>query len=359
MDPLTIQTAVDQVTQHLREQIRGGVWTRTIPGGEKLSRNLSVGRMTVETALRNLEKEGLLQAHGPGRQRTINQEALAGQTTSSLRIGLLPYEPRDLEMPHTVELRSALQKAGHILQIAPNSSSKLGYVTERVKRMVRKMDVDCWIVFAGSKELLDWFSSQPIPSFAFFGRRHSCEIAGVGPDLLKPYKSIINRLTGLGHQRIVLLARKERHLPSPGYIESQFLTELESVGIPIGAYNYPLWEDHPEGFRDCLESLFKSTPPTALIFQEEALFFAAQPILSRMSLKIPEDVSLCCTTDSPLFAWQQPSVAHVTWDHKAASRRVIRWVDNVAKGKRDLRQNLTKAEFVDGGTIGPAKPHHG
>ena len=36
------------------------------------------------------------------------------------------------------------------------------------------------------------------------------------------------------------------------------------------------------------------------------------------------------------------------------ARRVKRWVNNVAHGKDDRRQSFTKAEFVDGGTVGPA-----
>jgi hypothetical protein len=34
-------------------------------------------------------------------------------------------------------------------------------------------------------------------------------------------------------------------------------------------------------------------------------------------------------------------------------RRVVRWAANVSHGKQDLRQSLTKAKFVPGGTIGP------
>jgi len=36
-------------------------------------------------------------------------------------------------------------------------------------------------------------------------------------------------------------------------------------------------------------------------------------------------------------------------------RRVVRWAANVANGHPDTRQTLTKAEFVEGGTIGPAR----
>jgi hypothetical protein len=36
-------------------------------------------------------------------------------------------------------------------------------------------------------------------------------------------------------------------------------------------------------------------------------------------------------------------------------RRVVNWVDHVARGKPDLRRTLTRAEFVPGGLMGPAK----
>ena len=45
---------------------------------------------------------------------------------------------------------------------------------------------------------------------------------------------------------------------------------------------------------------------------------------------------------------------HIRWDYRPMVRRVVRWVDNVARGKDDKRQTLTNAEFVEGGTIGVA-----
>jgi hypothetical protein len=36
-------------------------------------------------------------------------------------------------------------------------------------------------------------------------------------------------------------------------------------------------------------------------------------------------------------------------------RRVVGWTNNVARGKVDQRETHTLAEFIDGGTIGPAK----
>jgi hypothetical protein len=34
--------------------------------------------------------------------------------------------------------------------------------------------------------------------------------------------------------------------------------------------------------------------------------------------------------------------------------RIVRWANNVARSKDDRRKTLTKAEFVDGGTVGVA-----
>jgi DNA-binding LacI/PurR family transcriptional regulator len=101
--------------------------------------------------------------------------------------------------------------------------------------------------------------------------------------------------------------------------------------------------------------LFRITPPTALIVDDYPLFVAAEQFLSRMRLRVPEDVSLVCTEDNPAFRWCRPSVARVRWDPVPVLRRVAGWANDVAKGNANLRQTFTQSEFIDGGTIGPVK----
>ena len=71
-------------------------------------------------------------------------------------------------------------------------------------------------------------------------------------------------------------------------------------------------------------------------------------------MKIPDDVSLVCTDDAPGFAWCEPAVSRIRWDSRPVVRRIVRWVNNLARGKDDRRQTLTKIEFIEGGTMGPA-----
>ena len=211
------------------------------------------------------------------------------------------------------------------------------------------------MVNAASREVLEWFAGQPLPVFALFGRRGGLPIAGIGPDKLPALAEAARVLIARGHRRIVLLTRRRRRLPTPGMVERGFLSELEAAGIPIGDYNLPDWEDSIEGFHARLHALFRLTPPTALILDEAPFVTAALQFCSSQHLRVPEDVSMICADPDPNFDWCQPSVAHIRWQSGLLVRRIVRWAANVSHGKRDLRQTLIKAEFIDGGTVGPAK----
>ena len=186
-------------------------------------------------------------------------------------------------------------------------------------------------------------------------RRSSLSIASAGPDKASTLSTATRRLLDLGHRRISMLCRWPRRIPEPGKSERAFLKQLMEAGIEVSKFHLPDWDESKEGFLTMLNSLFGTTPPTALIVDEAFLFNATYYALSQRGLRIPEDVSLICTDSDPVFAWCQPSVAHMDWDYRPTIRRTVRWVNNVGHGKNDRRQTNTKAEFVEGGTIGPAK----
>ena len=73
----------------------------------------------------------------------------------------------------------------------------------------------------------------------------------------------------------------------------------------------------------------------------------------------PQHVSLVCCEPDPTFDWFEPLVTHICWDSRPLARRIVRWADNVAHGKDDRRASFTKAEFVEGGTIGPVSAARG
>ena len=348
LQPVTI---VGQVASHLREGIRRGRWRDEMPGREVLARELGVSPMTVVRALKLLEREKVLDPQGTGRRRRILLSSNPAPT--SQRVVILPYEPGDYKLDFSIDLQHQLHAKGHSVSFASKSLHQMKMDVNRVARLVQKTEADIWIIIAGSREVLSWFAQQPKPAYALFGRYASLPMPGGMPDKAKATTVAVRRLVELGHQRIVMLARDDRRKPIPGRIERLFLEELQTLGISCGSYNLPDWENNLEGFQRCLDSLFHHTPPTALIIQQAMLFTAAHQYLARRGILAPEHVSLICTDPDPAFAWCKPSIAHTYWDSHALIKQVCRWVDNVARGRTDLRQIASLAQFIEGGTMGP------
>jgi LacI family transcriptional regulator len=347
-------TSAQQVAAHLREQIARGRWTDGMPGRHDLARELGISDQTAEAGLAQLEKEGVIESQGAGRRRKIKQTKGTVVAASSLRVAILVGEPADRRRDYLVEIKHELAEAGHSVFFTPWFMPELGMKVSSITGRLKRTEADAWIVLSAAQPLLAWFVEHEVPVFALFGRRRGLPVAGVGPDKPPAIANATRRLIELGHRRIALLALRAQRLPEPGASVQPFLDVLAAHGIEPGPYNLPDWEEDIDSFHGCLEALFQHTPPTALIVDEAAFFFAAMQFLLNRRMRVPEDVSLVCTDDDSYFAWCRPTIAHIAWDTRPVVRRALGWANNLAGGKQDLRQTLTKAEFVEGGTIGPA-----
>jgi DNA-binding LacI/PurR family transcriptional regulator len=353
MRHLRIQSAPEQVAAYLSEGLATGAWRGDMPGVLALSRELRVNHKTVEAALSLLERKGLLKSQGARRPRIITKVADDG-VTRSLRIGMLSYDETDLRNDVIVELRHVLHEAGHVPFVAKRLLIDIGMDTRKLASEVRRQPADAWLAVAGPMETLEWFATTEIPVFALFGRFRRLPVAGCAPDKTAAYTAAVRTLAARGHRRIVLLSRLQQRLPEPSLSVRTFLKALAAEGIGTSDYNCPLWENTREDFQRCLESLFGASPPTALVVQETLLFGAVQQFIEARGIRVPQDVSLVCTDYDPSFVWRIPTVAHIHWDSGPLVRRVARWANQIAVGKDDRGQLLTKAQFVNGGTIGPA-----
>lgn len=323
-----------------------------MPGRNKLAAELGINHKTANAALKILENEGILVSRGAGREREIvTTEKISAP---SMRIAILLFEPEDRQLYFIVDLRHRLEEAGHSAFFANKTLCELGMSVSRVARMVEKTDADAWVVIAGGTEILQWFAGRPDPAFALFGRMMSIPMASSAPQKKDALSQMLDKLVALGHRRIVMIVRKDGRKPEPGISEKFFIEKLENHGIPTSAYNIPDWENSPEALIQTLDSLFRHTPPTALIIGDVMLFFAIQQHLARRGFTAPEHISLACDDQSPHFVWCRPSIAHIAWDSDPILKRVVNWAGNISRGKNDRRKMLSQAKFMDGGTIGPA-----
>ena len=348
----SFSSVTDQVTQLLREGLVQGRWRGTLPGRDRLADELGVNHKTVEAAMRRLAEEGLLESQGPGQRRRIVLPEGPPVETRSLRVRILPYEREDIGAREELELLAELDRAGFAVGFAQKSLHELGMDPGRVARFVAKTQADAWIVCAGSREVLEWFSRQAVPAFALFGVKSGLPIAA--SSVRRDPAVVVRRLVELGHRRIVMLTREERLIPKPALHEQAFLDTLETHGIATGSYNLPRWGSTPGDLHRHLDPLFRHTPPTALMISEPPLFIAVRDHLAQRGIIAPRDVSLVCDDRDATLSWCEPPVACFEWDFAPIRRRILRWAKGIAQGKDDRRQTFSMARFIEGGTIGPA-----
>ena len=345
-------TISEQVAAYLREELIQERWSGDMPGMNSLAVELGVNSKTADAALRLLEKEGLLVPQGAGKRRKILLPDQLATAKPALKVAILDYEPLEQTEVWAVAMRQQLLSQGHNAFFTQKSLLELRMDVNRIAALVKKTPADAWVIKSGPLEVLTWFSQQETPAFALFGRRRGLPIAGVGPDQVMAGCTAARRLIQRGHQRIAVIVREDRHAGGVGSPERAIFKEMEAHGIPTGSYNLPRWKDHSEGLHQMLEELFRVTPPTAMIIDEPFLFHAVKEHLAQRGILAPAQVSLICADPDPTFAWCEPSVAHIRWDSRPVVNRVLSWVGNIAQGKDDLSQTLTKAEFIDGGTVG-------
>lgn len=351
MRPFIPLSTPAQLAAHLREEILRGALRDELPGHRLLAGRMGVNHKTMREALRLLEGQGFLVPQGGGRRCLIRLPE--GRAPSGFRVTILPFEEEDRQVAYHRDILDRLDRAGHAVAFADKSLSDLDFDVKRLARFVRKHPTDAWVVVAGSRAVLEWFAEQPIPAFAMFGRSSGLPMAGATVRKSAGMADAVRRLVDYGHRRIVMLVREDRRKPYPGGLEQTYLDTLETLGIKTGSYNLPDWTDTVDDFHRCLDSLFGHTPPTALLIDEAPLFFAAQQFLAERNLVAPRDLSMLSLDQNVCFNWCRPSIAHIRWRSRPLVSRIVRWADNVARGGEDRRNTPIKAEFVDGGTIGP------
>jgi DNA-binding LacI/PurR family transcriptional regulator len=307
----------------------------------------------VEEAMRLLERDGLIRSQGAGKRRKVEKQVPI--RTSKLRIGMLLSDEDDMKTHYISDLRHQLERAGHEVVVAERNMTDLHLKVERVARLVGQTPADGWVVVAGSREILEWFSRQAFPTMALFGVLSNLPLAYAAPVKVPVLRELIQRLVKLGHRRITLLAAERLRKPRPGSLVQTFMDELQANGIPTGPFNLPDWLEDGAGLSRCLENLFKTTPPTALIADDGLYVPAILQFLAKRKLSAPNDVSLVCLDEVRAFRFMNPTISHFTLDSRPWIRRAVNWANNVAAGVQDCGKALNKAKFIEGGTIGPAK----
>ena len=358
MNTVRRQTLAETTARHIQEGMNAGRWVQKLPGVERLSAECGVSRKTLRTALRLLEAEGLLQPGGNGRSRTATGSP-EGISNRPVRIGILlrdrlAHEDSDQQVLFH-DLQHALQSAGFECFFANKSQNDFHDSLPRIQKELAASRADGWVVVSGTRELLVWGLTSRVPFMAIGGHSRDLPIASTGADSAPAYAEAVDHLMALGHRRIVLLTPHQFRVPVELNFVKKYKAHLALRGIEPTPYHVPEWQETPEGLENLLASLFKVTPPTAILTLKAKWAIGALAFFARRNLHVPEDISLVSRSCDSEIAWHLPPLAHFASNQDLMVRRIVQWAASVSAGKPDRKAVPIPVTFLPAGSTGPAK----
>ena len=351
---MQFQSLPSQVAAYLEEEIRRGRWSEFLPGERSLASSLGVSRRTLTAALGRLQGVGVVRAE-PGRGHRIVAGPSSGGAAETRRIGLLTEKPLDLMRPGATvwvnSLQSLLGDAGFRLDLFHGRK----YMGARPERSLAKLLADhphaCWVLAGSTEPTQRWFAQKKVPALVVGTRHGDVALPDVDVDFLAMGRHVAGRLVSSGHRRAaIMLSNSAGYIASESECERGFRAVLERAGGEALAVYHPRDRD---GLLRTLRRLY--TPrdfPTAVVVINSLDYLTTISFLTRMGLRVPEDISVVSRTDDAFMMALLPEPTRYRASPHALARRIFRFLLPLVEGRPLPRPHARiMPEFIPGQSL--------
>ena len=361
MKQIAKTSAVDLVAEALRTECTSGKWKDRLPGTRVLAGRLGVSPPTVSAALAKLAAAGILSGGGERRAYRVAKKSSAARASgvSNDRKCLLILTHEDLGQ--------LMDISRHIIEKLWDRMSGKGWKVEvrtldylHVKKMQRSwdrlIDVDrhtSVIAIYGRVPLAEWAVKRNVRMLFLGGVTGGLPVSMVAVRASTMVADAMAKLTALGHKRIVipLCDRTESFKAS---IQEVTRKAIESAGSQyVQSYHNPD-SDYltPDVTWRIIESVFSKEAPTAFVLLDWKELITVHCLMTRLGLKIPEDVSVVLLNEPSEIAWFHPALAHFRYPVRRFILELARWLEDES---REVRTISLSADYVEGNSIIQAK----
>ncbi len=304
------------IQQVMRERIAAGLWSpgQALPSRVQLCEEFGTTRVTLDKAIQELVREGLLRsAKGSGTFIAQDENRASSAAARTLRLGVMMGQASPDEMlkhsssdnfyfgPLFQGIRDAV--AGQPVDIVYAHSSQLEYET-----FFRDNTLDGMLLITpllSELPALHALAAARIPFVAAGMSSHlpaDSALPFVDTDNEQGTTDAIQYLLALGHRRIAIVnlatSQANYHDRLEGYRRT-----LAAAGTPVDLRDlllYPIYE--ADGFEGRIEAwlsqfLASGSLPTAIFACDYFMAISTIRVLRRCGLRVPEDVSVVAFDD--------------------------------------------------------------
>jgi LacI family transcriptional regulator len=349
------QSLSAQAAEALERAIGEGTWQEFIPSERRLCELLQVSRPTIRTALQMLAKNGVIEIR-QGRRNRLLPAARHSPHSASRLIGIVtpvPFEQLSGSAYKIVsEMKIHLAEHGFTTETLVCPQKAAAASRRRLEDFLRRNRVFCCLLTSVNHDLQDWFATHALPCLVL----GSCH-----PDIKLPsfdidYRSVCRHAGGTllakGHRRIALV------MPDSG-VAGDLASEQgfrEAFAAPNHQDAAPMIVRHNGTVQHLalkLDSLFDSPQrPTALLVAKPAHGLSSLIHLLKRGLAVPDDVSIVCRDQDPLFEKVNPAISHYLTHDASFSHRLVRLMQQlVTQGYLPPEPTLIFPKHFTGGTL--------
>jgi DNA-binding LacI/PurR family transcriptional regulator len=351
------QSLVVQATALLRAQVRTGTWESRLPTERELCQRLRISRVTLRTALAQLEREHLVKVVRGHYREVLRPQRPALPPSSDTSVVMLTPWPLHTLAPFVMywvdDVRQHLGDAGYQLEVQVQQGCYGPQGDHTLEELTRRLRPAGWVLYRSTARMQQWFSKRGAPG-VITGSRHS----GVDlPSVDLDYRALCRHAAGLlranGHTQLALVNLKSA-MAGELASEQGFLEGAEAAGAKAAE---AVVVRH-DGTRESVcyrisELLRRLSPPTGFLVSGADHALTALCFLREKGLKLPQDVALISRDHDPFLEAAVPSLAHYSCDPTRFARKISRAVLKLVQGGAGPpRQMLVVPDFVPGESLG-------
>ena len=341
--------------------LRGGIqvtrWTDHIPGERELAIALQVSRPTVRTALRVLEKEGLVRISQGRRTRIVERRKNVAPLLNANLVAFLSPTPmnqvRNSNLLRINELQTQFYKVGvdfHFYDRPRCYNARPGLMLQSI---VNEARAGCWILSETTLAVQQWFQSNQVPCVILGTAFPGVDIPCIDVNNFALCSHAVGLFRNRGHSRIGFLLQDNGTAGN----ESAVAGFSVSFGKNRTVTERPLvmrCNMERDQIINLLESKeFREYDPTALLLGGPRICLAVMTHLQHAGKQIPEDVAVISRVSDVWFDYVTPTVAcYSRWD-TIMEHAILHNTMDVLRGEYVVtRKKLIIPEFVPGESLG-------
>lgn len=350
---------VTEVVRILQDGIRESRWVDYLPGERRLASQLNVSRRTLQSALRVIEREGLVRVWQGSRRRIVGRPPHGRPSVCPPVIGLLAaMVGRQRHPTHVMRLTERLRDLAHELglrlQVHPPRDLLKPNPEDRLESLVRENGARCWVLAAMPRAVQQWFDQRTLPAVVSGSRFDEIGLPAVSRDMRAQCRHAVGVFARHGHRRVAFLMY-ERKAAGDVLSERGFLEGCAAVGIEPA---HALVIDHDGSIPDikCKVDRLMSleTRPTALLTMDPNYTITITTHLMNSGYRIPGDVSVICRDENEPQHHIVPAITCYDACSEPIITRVCRLVSSIVQtGYAPPRWVRLMPELYMGESVGP------